>query len=114
MNRKQQEDSSLENIKEEYGFDEIKDAFDEVAVLHRLNFFYGGDNQTFIRAIEYLAPSSDNREFIAFLLSEKGQNVMTSNRILIYIGAEIFSIRISIQMRTFTVLFWLNRKIQKH
>ena len=39
MNRKQQEDAALENIKEEYGFDEIKDAFDEAASPHQLDIF---------------------------------------------------------------------------
>ena len=85
MNTKQQEDAALENIKEEYWFDEIKDAFDKAAVLLQLDFFYGGDNENFIHAIEFLSPSSDTREFIAYLLSEKGKNVTKSNNLSIHI-----------------------------
>ena len=83
VNRKQQEDAALENIKEEYGFHEIKDAFDEAAFPHQLDFFYGEDDENFIRAIEFLSPSSGNREFTVFLLSEKGKDVMTSSSLLI-------------------------------
>ena len=114
MNRKQQEDAALENIKEEYGFDEIKDAFDEAAGPHQLDIFWGENNENFIRAIEFLSPSIDNREFIAFLSSEKGQNVMTSNSFSIHIESGNISTRISIQLKIFTVLFPLNRTMQKH
>ena len=36
VNRKQQEDAIFEQIKEEYNFDEIKDAFDEATVPHQI------------------------------------------------------------------------------
>ena len=39
VNQKQQEDAVLEQIKEEDSFDEIKNAFDEAAVPHQLDFF---------------------------------------------------------------------------
>ena len=91
MNRKQQEDAALENFKEEYGFDEIKDAFDEAAGPHQLHIFWGENNENFIRAIEFLSPSIENREFIAFLSFEKGQNVMTSNSLSMHMeSANIF------------------------
>ena len=64
---------------EDYNFDEIKDTFDECGVLHQLDFFYGGENSNFKRAIEFLSPSNENREFIAFLLSDQEQNLMTNN-----------------------------------
>ena len=44
VNKKELEDEALENIKEEYGFEEIKDAFDEGSVPNQLDFFYGGSN----------------------------------------------------------------------
>ena len=56
-------------IKEDYNFDEIKDAFDEGAFPHQLDFFYGGENSNLNQAIELLSPSNENREFIAFLLT---------------------------------------------
>ena len=71
VNKTQQEDAVLEQIKEDYNFDGIKGAFDEGAVPHQLDFFYGGQN------------------IIAFLLSDQGQNLMTNNSIHIESG-EIF------------------------
>ena len=56
VNEKQQEDAVLEQIKEEYNFDEIKDAFDEGHVPQQL---YGGENNNFIRAVEFLSPSNE-------------------------------------------------------
>lgn len=50
------------------------------------NFFYGGDNKNFAQNIEFLKPNSDNREFVAFLLSDLGRNIMTSNRLSIHIA----------------------------
>ena len=69
INKKQQEDAVLEQIKEDYNFDEIKDAFHEGAVPHQLDFFYGGENSNINQAIEFLSLSNENREFLAFLLS---------------------------------------------
>ena len=91
VNKKQKEDAALEKIKEDYNLDEIKDAFDECAVPHQLDFFYGGENSNFKRAIEFLSPSNENREFIAFLLSDKEQNLMTNNSFSILIeNGDIF------------------------
>ena len=72
VNQKQEEDAVLEQIKKEYSFDEIKDAFDERTVLQQLDFICGGENNNFNRAIEFLSPSNENREIIAFLLSDLG------------------------------------------
>ena len=81
VNKKELEDKVLENIKEEYGFEEIKDAFDETSVFHELEFFYAGINENFIQACYFLSPNNDNREFIAFLVSGDGPNVMTNNNV---------------------------------
>ena len=59
--KKKLEDEVPENIKEEYGFEEIKDAFDEVSVPYQLEFFYGGINENFIQVFYFLSPNSDNR-----------------------------------------------------
>ena len=91
VNQKQQEDAVLEKIKEEYNFDEIKDAFDEAAVRHQLDFFYGGENSNFNQVIKFLLSSNKNREFIAFLLSDQGQNLMKNNSLSIHIeSGDIF------------------------
>ena len=63
----------------------IKDAFDEAAVPHQLDFFYGGENSNLNQAIEFLSPSNDSREFVAFLLSYQGQNLMKNNSLSIHI-----------------------------
>ena len=58
VNKKQQEDAVLKQIKEDYNFDEIKDVFDEGTVPHQLDFFYGGENSNFNQAIEFSSPSN--------------------------------------------------------
>ena len=52
VNKKKQEDEALKNFKEEYGFEEIKDAFDEGSVPNQLGFFYGGQNENFAHAAD--------------------------------------------------------------
>ena len=66
-NKKQLEDEAIENNKEEYGFEETKDAFDEASVPDQLNFLCGGSNENFVNACNFLPPNNNNREFIAFL-----------------------------------------------
>ena len=89
---KELEEKTLENIKEEYNFDEIKDAFDDAVVPHQLEFFYGGDNDNFIRACNFLSINEDNNEFVSFLCSDRGQNIMTNNSLSIHIeSGNIFS-----------------------
>ena len=51
------EEKTIEQIKEEYNFDEIKDAFDHAAVPAQLEFFYGRDNENFVRARKFLSPN---------------------------------------------------------
>ena len=85
VNKKELENGLPENIKEEYDFGEIKDAFNEASVPHQLEFFYGSINENFIQACYFLSPNNDNRKFIAFLVSDKGQNVMTNNNLSIHV-----------------------------
>ena len=49
-----------------------------ITVPHQLDLFYGRENSNFNQVIEFLSPSNENREFIAFLLSDQGQNLMTN------------------------------------
>ena len=86
---KELEEKTLENIKEEYNFDEIKDAFDDAVVPHQLEFFYGGDNDNFIRACNFLSINEDNNEFVSFLCSDRGQNIMTNNCLSVQIEVKI-------------------------
>ena len=85
VNSKKLEDEALENIKEEYGFEEIKNAFDEASVPEQLEFYYGRNNENFVRACNFLSLNEDNNEFVSFLCSDNGQNVMTNNSLSIHI-----------------------------
>ena len=59
--------------------------FNEASVPHQLDFFHGGINENFIQACYFLSRNSNNREFIAFLVSDEGQNVMTNNNFSIHV-----------------------------
>ena len=83
VNPKKLEDEA--HIKEEYGFEEIKYAFDEASLPEQLEVFYGGNNENFVRACNFLSLNEDNNEFIYFLCSDNGQNIMTNNSLSIHI-----------------------------
>ena len=82
---KELEDKNLEEIKKEYNFDDIKDASDHAAVPAQLEFFYGGDDENFVRACNFLSLNEDNNEFVLFSCSNRGQNIMTNNSRSIHI-----------------------------
>ena len=88
VNSKKLEDDALENIKEGHGFEEIKDAFDEGAVPEQLEFFYGGENEIFARACNFWSLGNVNREFIAFIISDIGKNIMTNSSLSKHIESE--------------------------
>ena len=85
VNSKKLEDETVENIKEEYNFEEIKDAFNEPSVPQNLEFLYSGDNYNFVQTCNFLSLNEDNNEFISFLCSDYGQNIMTNNSPSIHI-----------------------------
>ena len=112
-NSKELEDKTLENIKEEYNFDEIKDAFDDASVPKQLEFFYGGDNDNFINACNFLSPNENNNECISFLCSDNGQNMMTNNNLSIHIqSGNIFYQNFNTN-ENFYSLLWRSRTRQK-
>ena len=53
LNKKELEDEVLENIKEEYGFEEIKDVFDEASFLTNLNFSMAVSAKTLFRHVTF-------------------------------------------------------------
>ena len=85
----QEENDVLEHFKEDYNFDEIKKFLDQGIVHESVEFFYGADNDSFVQNVEFLNPNSDSREFVVFLLSDLGRNVMTSNRLSIHFANNI-------------------------
>ena len=84
ITKQEEGDVVLEQIKDEYGFEDIKEAFDEVYVPDSVYFFYGGESENFTRAVDFLRLNSDNREFAAFLLPDLCRQFMTSNRLCIH------------------------------
>ena len=85
VNPEELQDRTIEQIKEEYKFDEIKDAFDEGKVPPQLGFCFGGDNDNFLLTCKFLSLSEDNNEFVSFLCLDMGQNIMTNNSLSIHI-----------------------------
>ena len=92
LTRQEEEDEVLKKIKEEYGFEDIKDTMDEERnVPESIYFFYGGERENFVRALEFIGLSLMNRELAAFLLSELGQQVMTENKLSVHVeSGDIF------------------------
>ena len=89
--KKEEEDVILEQIKNEYGFEDIKDTMDEGNVPENIYFFYGGESDNFYRALEFVGLSPMNREFGAFLMSDLGRQVMTENKLSIHVeSGDIF------------------------
>ena len=54
------EDKTIEQIKDEYNFDDIKDVFDEEQIPPQLEFFFGGENDNFVHACNFLSFNEDN------------------------------------------------------
>ena len=50
-------------------------------------FFYGGEGENFVKALEFIGLSPMNREFGAFLLSELGRQVTTENKLSIHVDS---------------------------
>ena len=75
----------MKKIKDEYNFDQIKDIFDERKVLPQLQFFFGGDYENFLNAFNLIGLDEDNNEFVSFLCSDVGQNMITDNSLSTHI-----------------------------
>ena len=86
LTSQEKEDQVFKKIKEEYGFEDIKDTMDEERnVPESIYFFYGAESEKFVRALEFIGLSPMNSEFAAFLFSELGQQVMTENKLSIHV-----------------------------
>ena len=70
---------------EEYGFEDIKEAFDEENVPENVYFFYGRESENFYRALEFIGLSPMNRKFGAFFMLDLGRGVMVENKLSIHI-----------------------------
>ena len=108
INKQKEEDLALVQIKQEYGFEDIKESFDEGKVPENIYFLYVGESNNFYRAIEFMGPDADNREFVAFLMSAMARQVMTSSRLS---KQGTFFMKTTILRRIFTI-FWSHNKIR--
>ena len=92
LSKKEEEDEILQKVIEEYDIPGMKEAMDETGqVPESIYFFYGGDSQNFVDALEFIGLSPINREFAAFLLSDLGRQVMTQNKLSIHVeSGDIF------------------------
>ena len=90
--KKEEKDEILKKVIEEYDIPGMKDTMDETGqVPESIYFFYGGDSQNFVDALEFIGLSPINREFAAFLLSDLGRQVMTQNKLSIHVeSGDIF------------------------
>ena len=68
ITKQEEEDVVLEKIKEEYDFEDIKDAFDEGYVPENVYFFYDGARKNFARAVEFMGSDAENRVCCIFIV----------------------------------------------
>ena len=83
--KKEEEDEILKKIMDEYNIDDIKDTMMRPVKFQKAFFFYRGDSQQFVHALEFIGLSPINREFAAFLLSDLGRQTMTQNKLSIHV-----------------------------
>ena len=112
--KKEQEDEVLKNIIDEYNIGGMKNTIGETGqVPENIYFFYVGDSQQFVDALEFIGLSSINREFATFLLSELGRQTMTQNKLSIHVETgDIFYDNHNTE-ETFIVFYYLNKTMKR-
>ena len=84
--KKEEEDEVLKDVIDEYNIPDMKDTMDETGqVPESIYFFYGGDSQQFVDAVEFIGLSPINRQFAAFLHSDLGRQTMIQNKLSIHV-----------------------------
>ena len=69
----------------------IKDTMDEKGEIpESIYFFYGGESEQFVQALEFIGLSPINREFASFLLSDLGLKTMTQNKLSIHVESRVY------------------------
>ena len=85
ISNKELNEKKTEDINKEYDFENIKNILAEGNIPQQPEFFFGGDNENFLIACNLLGLNKDNNEFISFLCSDHGQNILIENRLSIHI-----------------------------
>ena len=87
-NKKDEEDTILQDIIDEYNNPDMKNTMDETGeVPENIYFFNEGESKGFAKALEFLGMHASNREFAAFLLSDLGRKTMTQNKLSIHVDS---------------------------
>ena len=93
LTKKEEEDEVPKIFMEECDIENIKDTMGESAQVPEsiFFFFFGGDSDEFVKALEFIGLSTVNREFSAFLLSDLGRKIMPQNKLSIHVeSGDIF------------------------
>ena len=113
LTKKEEEDEILKKLMEEYDIPSMKDTMEETGqVPESIYFFYGGDSQNFVDALEFIGLSAINREFATFLLSDLGRQTITQNKLSIHVESGDIFYDITIRKRTFIVCYCLNKTMK--
>ena len=76
---------------DEYKVEDFNDTMDKTGeVPESIHFFYGGESQTFVDALEFIGLSPINKEFGAFLLSDLSRQTMTQKKLSIHVESGEF------------------------
>ena len=72
-NKKQQEDAVHELIKKDYNFDEIKNAFDQGAVPHQIDFFIKGRIVILTKQLNFyhLPMKTENLQYFYYVIRDR-------------------------------------------
>ena len=77
-------------------------------------FFYGGESEQFVQALEFIGLSPINREFAAFLLSDLSLRTMTQNKLVFMVNLVKFFMIIAILEKSFIIFCCLNKIMKQH
>ena len=90
--KKKEDVEILKYIMDEYEIDQIRNTMDETAqVLESIYFFYRGESEQYVTALEFIGLSPINREYSAFLLTDLDRQTMAQNKLSIHVeSGDIF------------------------
>ena len=84
-NNKELNEKEIEDIAEEYDSENIKNTLDKGNILQQFEIFFSGDNENILIACNLFSLNKDNDEFVSFLCSDHGQNILIENNLSIHI-----------------------------
>ena len=82
--QEEQDERDLEQFKRDYNLDRLADELDTGQVPDQLEFYFGGQNESFFSRLLSLAPTPSNANFLDFLASDFGAEIMRQNLLSIH------------------------------